>query len=729
MIYFLNIFKLIFCTARAGRICFVVLVAAITTSCATKEYLEEGQIELKKVEIVSENPDINTQHLMPYVHQLPGLEGGKRKHIAYDTLKTSLSCRDLASALANNGYLDAKVIAMSHIKPKTLKKRNPQCEVTYFLQPHEPYYIDSISYDIRDVRIDSILNAKHHFTLEGGRRFSVADLNNERNSISALLQNEGYYKFNKDFIRFIADTVPGEKTVDITLQIFPYRANSRAEETEHPCYTIRSIEYHTDKGYARIPLRNSVLAENTMLQEHMPYDAEALQQTYQKYARLNALKYTNIRFNEIIDTIGGRFLDCDIQLSPRKPNSISIQPEGTNTAGDLGAALSVVYENRNLFRGSETFSLQFRGAYEAITGLDGYKNKDYMEYGVESKLEFPRFLFPFISHTFKRSILSTSELSVAYNLQNRPEFHRRMFSAAWKYKWAEPNHHTRYTLDVLDLNYIYMPWISETFKKDYLESESNHNAILRYNYEDLFIMKIGLGLVYNNGINALKVNFETAGNLLSAFSTLSLFGKNDDGQNTLFNIAYAQYVKADIDASHMIKLSPTSELVLHGGLGIAYPYGNSKVLPFEKRYFSGGANSVRGWSVRGLGPGSYSGNDGRIDFINQTGDIKLDLNVEYRTFLFWKFYGAAFIDAGNIWTIRNYENQPGGQFRFNEFYKQLAVAYGVGLRLNFNYFILRFDAGMKAVNPVYNNSKEHYPIFHPDLSRDFAFHFSVGLPF
>ena len=729
MIHFLNIFKLIFRTARAGRICFVMLVAAITTSCATKEYREEGQNELKKVEIVSENPDRNTQHLMPYVHQLPGLEGGKRKHIAYDTLKTSLSCRDLASALANNGYLDAKVIAMSHIKPKTLKKRNPQCEVTYFLQPHEPYYIDSISYDIRDVRIDSILNAKHHFTLEGGRRFSVADLNNERNSISALLQNEGYYKFNKDFIRFIADTVPGEKTVDITLQLFPYRANSRAEETEHPCYTIRSIEYHTDKGYARIPLRNSVLAENTMLQEHMPYDAEALQQTYQKYARLNALKYTNIRFNEIIDTIGGRFLDCDIQLSPRKPNSISIQPEGTNTAGDLGAALSVVYENRNLFRGSETFSLQFRGAYEAITGLDGYKNKDYMEYGVESKLEFPRFLFPFISHTFKRSILSTSELSVAYNLQNRPEFHRRMFSAAWKYKWAEPNHHTRYTLDVLDLNYIYMPWISETFKKDYLESESNHNAILRYNYEDLFIMKIGLGLVYNNGINALKVNFETAGNLLSAFSTLSLFGKNDDGQNTLFNIAYAQYVKADIDASHMIKLSPTSELVLHGGLGIAYPYGNSKVLPFEKRYFSGGANSVRGWSVRGLGPGSYSGNDGRIDFINQTGDIKLDLNVEYRTFLFWKFYGAAFIDAGNIWTIRNYESQPGGQFRFNEFYKQLAVAYGVGLRLNFNYFILRFDAGMKAVNPVYNNSKEHYPIFNPDLSRDFAFHFSVGLPF
>ena len=166
------------------------------------------------------------------------------------------------------------------------------------------------------------------------------------------------------------------------------------------------------------------------------------------------------------------------------------------------------------------------------------------------------------------------------------------------------------------------------------------------------------------------------------------------------------------------------------GFGIAYPYGNSNVLPFEKRYFSGGANSVRGWTVRSLGPGKYKEKDGRINFINQTGDMKLDLNAEYRTKLFWKFSGALFVDAGNVWTLRDYEAQPGGQFHFNTFYEQLAASYGLGLRLNFDYFILRFDMGMKAVNPAFEiEDDEHYPIIHPRLSRDFAFHFAVGMPF
>ena len=168
---------------------------------------------------------------------------------------------------------------------------------------------------------------------------------------------------------------------------------------------------------------------------------------------------------------------------------------------------------------------------------------------------------------------------------------------------------------------------------------------------------------------------------------------------------------------------------MHGDFGVAWPYGNSKVLPFEKRYFAGGANSVRGWSVRELGPGKFKGTDGRIDFINQTGDMKLDLNAEYRTHLFWKFDGAVFIDAGNVWTLRAYDEQPSGQFKLGEFYKQLAVAYGLGLRLNFNYFILRFDGGMKAINPAYETAAEHYALWHPNFRRDFTFHFAVGLPF
>ena len=194
-------------------------------------------------------------------------------------------------------------------------------------------------------------------------------------------------------------------------------------------------------------------------------------------------------------------------------------------------------------------------------------------------------------------------------------------------------------------------------------------------------------------------------------------------------IALAQYVKGDFDYTRNLQLDGNNALVLHAGFGIAYPYGNSRILPFEKRYFSGGANSVRGWSVRSLGPGGYVSRDGKIDFINQTGDMKLDLNMEYRAHLFWKLNGALFIDAGNIWTLRNYADQPEGQFKLDEFWKQIAVSYGWGIRFNFDYFILRFDMGMKAVNPAYSTSHEHYPLVHPRLSRDFAFHFAVGLPF
>ena len=561
--------------------------------------------------------------------------------------------------------------------------------------------------------------------LKPGMRFTVEALDNERKRISNLLIDDGYFRFNKDFIHFSADTITGSKDIGVTLHLMNYKANSNAPETPHSRYEIRKINYLSNDS-DRIHLRHQVLLNATALKEGSPYSASDLQRTYNNFARLQAVKYTNIRFVEAPDS--GK-LDCNIQISTNKPSTISFQPEGTNTAGDLGAAASLTYTNRNLFRGSEQLSIELRGAYEAITGLEGYQDQNYQEYSIESKLVFPRFVAPLLSKNFRRRQTANTEYSVAWDLQNRPEFHRRVFSMAWRYRWAEPRHHLNWRFDLLDLNYVYMPWISETFKRDYLDDVDNRNAILRYNYEDIFIMKMGFGLTYSDGIDAFRLNVESSGNLLSAFSKALNFKINSQGQRTFINIAYAQYAKADFDYTHLVRFDDRNVLALHAGIGVAYPYGNSKVLPFEKRYFSGGANSVRGWGVRELGPGGYKGNDGRIDFINQTGDMKLDLNAEYRTLLFWKFEGALFVDAGNIWTLRKYDEQPNGQFKLDKFYKQIAAAYGMGLRLNFDYFILRFDMGMKAINPAYESGDEHWAIIHPKLSRDFAFHFAVGLPF
>ena len=718
----------------------------LLTACSATKFISDGDYLLDQVEVKSAQKDFNVSLLEPYVRQkanskwfslfkiplatysLSGtdtirwinrtLKNIGEAPVVYDTVMAERSCEALRSAMSNMGYLHSEVELQTRRKGKKVR-------VTYILKPGEPYYLRNVRYDIADDSIRALLDADRQYTLRTGAPFTVERLDAERNRITNFLLENGYYKFNKDFIHFSADSARDSREIDLTLHLDKYRPNSNAPETLHPRYTIGTVSYASgDKG--NIQLRPKVLQYNTAIIPGTPFSANALQKTYNNFARLKAIRYTNIKFSELPDT---SVLDCDIQVSTNKPHTLSFQPEGTNTAGDLGAAASLTYENRNIFHGSELFSIELRGAFEAITGLEGYQNQDYEEYSVEAKLQFPRFVAPFLSKTFRRRSTASSELSVAWDLQNRPEFHRRVFSTAWRYRWAEPRHHVSYRFDLLDLNYVYMPWISATFKHDYLDSVSNRNAILRYNYEDLFIMKMGFGITYNNDKLALRANVETAGNLLGAFANMASFRKNDVGQHTLFNIAYAQYVKFDFDFTKQIRFDTHNVLALHGAFGIAYPYGNSTVLPFEKRYFSGGANSVRGWGVRELGPGKFKGTDGRIDFINQTGDMKLDLSAEYRTFLFWKFDGAAFIDAGNIWTLRSYAEQPGGQFKINEFYKQIAVAYGIGLRLNFGYFVLRFDMGMKAVNPAYENHKEHYAFLNPDFGRDFSFHFAVGLPF
>ena len=743
----------------------ILALPVMLAGCSASKYVQAGEYILNKVEVKSDSAAYDAGALKQYVRQKekPKLfslfnNPFRKKPVVYAELQAQLSCRDLLTAMQNQGFMHAGVSLHTEIhgeeKTDSLanksRKKAPKVDVTYMLHPGEPFYIGKVEYDIEDKNIEQILklDEPENQKLKPGMRFTVDALDAERKRIANLLLNDGYFRFNKDFIQFSADTIAGQKDIAVTLNLLKYKANSSAPETDHPRYEIRNINYLSNDS-DRIHLRHRVLLNATAMEEGKPYSASALQRTYNNFARLQAVKYTNISFKEVTDaqmdnvsdsksdsksdsisdSTVNRLLDCNIQISTNKPSNISFQPEGTNTAGDLGAAASLTYTNRNLFRGSEQLSIELRGAYEAITGLEGYQDQNYQEYSVEGKVVFPRFMAPFLSKNFRRRQTANSELSVSWDLQNRPEFHRRVFSTAWRYRWTEPRHHLAWRFDLLDLNYVYMPWISETFKRDYLDDADNRNAILRYNYEDLFIMKIGFGLTYSDGVDAFRLNVESAGNLLDGFSRALRFKTNAHGQSTFLNIAYAQYAKFDFDYTHLFRFDDRNALALHADLGVAYPYGNSTVLPFEKRYFSGGANSVRGWGVRELGPGGYKGNDGRIDFINQTGDLKFDLNAEYRTSLFWKFEGALFVDAGNIWTLRNYADQPNGQFRFDKFYKQIAAAYGMGIRLNFDYFILRFDMGMKAINPAYESGDEHWAIIHPKFSRDFAFHFAVGLPF
>lgn len=726
---------------------FLLLAAVLLGGCSATEDLPENTYMLRKVKVVTDGKyrDINPSQMKTYVRQKTNTRwfssikiplgvyalAGKDSSwvnrtlrqmgeapVAYDTILAEQTCKDLQLALQNKGYLDAEVELYADVKGRKL-------DAIYVLHPGKPYYMKGLTHDIKDSVIAGLLK-DYKSVLKDGMQFSTDALNTERSQLTQFLQDRGYFRFHKEFINYRARKNEEKHEVDLAMILHLYRSNEEANDTLHTRYWINDIVYETGNDDQRLHLRPRVLEENTFLSVGSPYSASDLQDTYNHFGRLGAVKFTNISFEQK-DTL----IDTKILVQTNKPSTLSFQPEGTNTAGDFGAAVSVTYQNRNLFRGSETLSLKLRGAYEAIKGLEGYKNQDFIEFSVDACLSFPRFIMPFVSWDAKRRIIATSELSVSFDTQTRPEFIRQVLSAGWDYRWRPQGHHDAYRIDVIGLNYVFMPWISETFKKEYLDETTNYNVILRYNYEDLFIMKTGFGYTYNNGRLALKANVETAGNLLNLGSALFGSEKNSMGQYEVFNIAYAQYVKADFDFTrNLLSRRFRDQLVFHFGLGVAYPYGNSQVLPFEKRYFSGGANSVRGWSVRSLGPGRYKDKDGKINFITQTGDLKLDLNLEYRTHLFWKFDGALFVDAGNIWTLRDYPEQPGGQFTLAGIVKDLAASYGLGLRLNFDYFILRFDLGMKAINPAYQTEEEaHYPLIHPHLSRDLAFHFAVGLPF
>ena len=668
--------------------------------------------------------------------------------VVYDSLQTKQTLGSMASALQAHGYLHASVSATTEV-------HNRRTKLHYHLHPGVRYYIDGFKHVFDDSRIEDIVQSDSANCLI--RRGSPLDINlleTERSRVVRLLRSKGYYFVHNGFISFTADTLASNYGVLLTMNVdcpkdvdrqAAYRTytwgkvtlndNVQAGEQADTTFSDQMIIRYSGKPR----LFRRVYGDHTFVLTDSLYCEDDVTATYSSIGSLPAVDFVSLRAS-VSDTAAAK-LDCDISVMLNKPHNISAELEGTNTAGNLGAAVVLGYNDRNLFRGSETFSVKLRGAYEAITGLEGYNNQNYIEYSAEVGLRFPSFLMPAVSKKALKRLKASSEVSLMYVSQDRPEFHRRVLTGSWTYRWLpslKPG--CQHRLDLLSLNYIFMPWISDTFRRDYLEGDDPHYAVLRYSYENLFIMKTAYSFVYNslkgrasgnlyqtNGYQ-LKLGAEIAGNVLYAASKLLKSSTDASGRYNIFNVAYSQYVKFDFDYAKSFVINDRNSIAIHSAFGIAFPYGNSDVLPYEKRYFAGGANSVRGWGVRELGPGSYSGRDGKIDFINQTGDLKLDLSVEYRSFLFWKLHGAAFIDAGNVWTLRNYLEQPGGQFAFNKFYKQIALSYGLGLRLNFDYFILRFDGGMKAINPAFTGSGK-YPIVHPKFSRDFTFHFAVGLPF
>ncbi len=776
---------------KSNYILVKMLVAAcvmLLTACSTTKHVPEGKYLLDDVKINITDKDKDTPlksaEMMNYLRQIPNHKvlGGLRLQLAfynlsgkdstnwfnkwvrrvgsapviYDPSLTDASVKQLSTALANKGYMNSTVTVdtLGNIDKKRMK-------VTYNVTFGQPHYVSSISYNIpNDTLRELILADSAQFLVKQNSVFDRNLLDEERQGISERLRSKGYFAFNKEYITFTADTAAGEKNVNLTMNLMrPYLSESMPYYTSHRPFYVRNVTFVTSYNPATMHnstdfdekdlvwhndyrifygddryLRASVLEESCFITPGKQYNSKDVDRTYEAFGRLGIVKFVNIELVPVGEIDGKIWLDAYVLLSRTKPQTASVSLEGTNSEGDFGFGVGLGYQHRNVFKGSEILNAKFKASYESLSGdLSGFINDNYSEYQAELGIRYPKFKAPFLKRSFKQKILAQTEFALNFNYQERPEYTRVIAGAGWRYLWSERTNKTRHTFNLMDLNYVNLP----KSKSSFIENISN--PLLRYSYEDHLIMRMGYSYYHSNkkeanlmrklyqpDVYTIRVATETAGNLLYGIS--NLIGQDkEDGTYKVVGINYSQYFKVDADYSFTHSFNPKSSLAFHVGVGAAMPYGNSKVLPFEKRFYAGGANSVRGWGVRTLGPGSYFATNSVNSFIYQCGDIRLDLNLEYRAKLFWVLELGAFIDAGNIWTIREYEDQPGGVFKFNKFYEQIALSYGLGIRMDFTYFLLRLDVGMKAHNPA--SGQERWPLLHPDWGRDSAFHFSVGYPF
>jgi len=762
----------------------ILFIAALAiTACSSVKHVPDGEYLLNSVSIkFTDNPGIAGSSLANYLRQQPNhkvlgfaklslgiynLSGNDptkwynrwarnlgQEPVIYSQDLTEASRKQLQLALINRGYNNAVVTFDTIMRPDKKK-----IDLSFNITAGKPHVIETVKYTFDDPAIgEVIMTDSAHFTIGPGTVLNRDLLENERTLITSRLRDKGYYAFNKDYITFTADTTATSKGVDLTMRI--HRPESTVpNDSVHRKYIVDRVKYiiESPDGSQEVApdtirrpgfefvygsdqyLRPGFLEEKCFIRPGQPYSGSDVSRTYEALTQLSIVKFVNIAMQPIAVSDDSHILEAVITLSRTKKQGISFEVEGTNSEGDLGFGIGLTYQHRNLAHGSELLTAKFRGSYESLSGnLDGLINDRYTEFAGEVGITFPQFEAPLLSRNFKRKVKANTEFALSMSYQERPEYTRIISGLAWKYRWNSPLNRWRHTFDLLDISLVYLPKSTENF----INNIAPQNPLLRYSYEDHLIMRMGYSYYRSNRrqvsanrlinqtfqpeIWTFRVSAETAGNILYGISNLVNQNKHNSAYK-VFGVQYAQYFKAETDYTHVFNLTDRHAIALHGEFGIGVPYGNSRMIPFEKRFYAGGANSVRGWGVRTLGPGAYDARNSVVDFINQCGDISLEFSLEYRSKLFWVIEGALFIDAGNIWTIRNYENQPGGLFRFNKFYKQLALAYGAGLRFDFTYFLLRFDLGMKAHNPARN--QEPWPLIHPSWHRDHTFHLSIGYPF
>ena len=694
--------------------------------------------------------------------------------VIYDQSLTDISVKNLSTYLNTRGYFSSKV----DVKVDTTRRRR-RVEITYTIHQGEPMRINRLEYEILDKSVEALILADTTGTLlRHGEILDISHLDQERERIATNLNNQGFYDFTVNNISYNVDTLIGNNHADVQMVVNPklagYSVMGVPQWEDNSVYRLRNINVYptydptlrTSGGFmsganidtnyyyglniirdveATPRLRDAVLRRTIPLYPSFIYSAEQVDKSYKELMSLGFFKNAKIEFSpveseesyvtyiahegedDVMVNTREAYLDCNIYCTPALKQSIKVELEATSTSTFYGMGATLGYSNSNVFRGAEAFDISAGFGWEFMYARD-VKKRSAQEFSITAGLSFPRFLAPVYPSPESRVWQPRTRLELSFDYQNRPYYCRNLFSARWAYSW---NHGPRssFILRPIDINWIDVKSVDEEFLADI------DNMYLRTSFESQLNAGLSASYVYNTQRSskemdgsAIRLNLETSGNLIQGLE--SLFSHHAEGKDyyEILGIRYSQYVRADLNLRHKIDFGHNLALAgrIFGGVGVTYGNSAGYSIPFDRMFYCGGANSMRGWAPRTLGPGNKPQVTDAV-YPAQVGDVRLEANVEFRFPIWWIFHGATFVDVGNVWYLRNTQgSSPEEVFHFNKFYKQLGVNTGLGLRIDAYFVILRIDWGLQLHNPGWPEGQRWIHNFKWD---NMAINFGVGYPF
>lgn len=740
------------------------LVIASLFSCNNTFYLKNNEKLLGgiSIKIKGDQRNVNKDDLMPILKQKPNKKilgvlkfhlgvynfakrGKERKWkkwlidnvaeepVIYDSILKNKSTQQIKLFLDKKGYFDSTV-------KDTVITRKKRVRVIYSVKTLKPYLVNSINYSIKDTALSVIVfNDTINSLIKKTFVFDQSKLEKERERISNLFKNNGYYYFSVDFVRFKVDSFMKNKLVNVEVEIkdpSDFININLKDKTKHNKYFIRKILVYPEYDFLTMEsgyIENKILGQNIVFMNkgrqryrkdlflnsmfivpNEPYNLTDANLTYDRLSQLKIFGSVKLEFNNVTDS-SGYFLDAILKLGRTKSQSYSLELQGTNSAGNYGIQGNVTFQNKNIFKGGEVFRVKgaveikqvpvpFDSGIPSIITLGAFNT---IEFGPEVSLSIPKLTPNFKINKFSKA---HTIYSTAFNYQKNPNYFRTIFNTSFGYSITKAK--TTWAIYPLELNFV-----NVTLDKRFEDAIANSNNVsLLLRYQSQFFNNLRITFTNSNQSSAtlknnyyLKLNGELAGvipTLINEWTGKPRIKENENSDSAYyyftgirFNNPYAQFAKFEIDYRYYFRYSVDQTLVLRSYSGIGYAFGNSSTMPFVKSFFAGGADDIRAWRPRTLGPGSFVGNG--FDQIERIGDFKLTLNAEYR-FKVYKYLNAAlFADAGNIWLLNTdrFTNKTGGQLLLNKFFEQLAMGAGVGFRFDFSFFIVRLDVGVPIYDP------------------------------